>query len=322
MKHTWKATLIILVLFLLTQLIGLAVVKTYTVGWQIEKTVVVDGVPTEVAQNLTKPIPFGFEPPEVQPEISMISIIIAILIATFVILLLGKIKANFIIKLWFTFVVLMTSAVALAAAIPALFAIAIAAVLTYFKIFRRHLIVHNLTELLIYPGLAAIFVPILNIGMTILLLIFLSFYDFYAVFKSKHMIKLAKYQMEELKVFTGFFLPYMKKGDWKKIQKMKQIEKSKVRGKKSKLKALGQKIKVNIAMLGGGDVAFPLIFAGVVLKTYNSFFYGTIIAVFATLSLLYLLMTAKKGKFYPAMPFITVGCLIGYGFVWLLNSLM
>ena len=30
------------------------------------------------------------------------------------------------------------------------------------KIYRKNLIIHNLTELAIYPGIATVFVPILN----------------------------------------------------------------------------------------------------------------------------------------------------------------
>ncbi|OYT40867.1 hypothetical protein B6U80_02325, partial [Candidatus Pacearchaeota archaeon ex4484_26] len=99
------------------------------------------------------------------------------------------------------------------------------------------------------------------------------------------------------------------------------LQKTKVKGKKSQIKTLAKKIKVNVAILGGGDVAFPLIFAGVILKTYNSFLFGAIIAIFATFALFWLLTTARKGKFYPAMPFITTGCLIGYGLVWLISYL-
>ena len=91
---------------------------------------------------------------------------------------------------------------------------------------------------------------------------------------------------------------------------------------KQKKKVKAEKIKVNVAILGGGDVAFPLIFAGVVLKSFNSYAYGVIIALFSTLALLFLLSTAKKGKFYPAMPFITVGSLLGYAIVWLINALV
>lgn len=319
MKHPWKATLTIVALFLITQIIGLAVIKTYTTGWQVSKTVEIEGVPTTIVENINKTIPYGFEPPKVQPQISLISIIVAILFATFIILLFSRMKANMAIKLWFAFVVLITIAVALSTVMHPSIALLLSAFLTYFKIFRREIIIHNLTELLVHPGLAAIFVPILNIPVTILLLIFISFYDFYAVIKSKHMIKLAKYQMEELKIFTGFLLPYLRKKDLERLKKLRELQEKK-RPQKSKIKSLAEKIRVNVAALGGGDVAFPLIFSGVVLKTFNSFLYGIIISIFASLALFYLLRMAKKGKFYPAMPFITVGCLLGYAIVWLLIS--
>ena len=37
-----------------------------------------------------------------------------------------------------------------------------------------------------------------------------------------------------------------------------------------------------------------------------------IIPVFVTFALLYLLITGEKDKFYPAMPYLAVGCVLGY----------
>ena len=78
--------------------------------------------------------------------------------------------------------------------------------------------------------------------------------------------------------------------------------------KKSDLKK--KKIKVNIAILGGGDVIFPIITAGVMLNAF-----GIISALFviagATLGLSYLFFFSEKKKFYPAMPFISAGIFIG-----------
>lgn len=39
---------------------------------------------------------------------------------------------------------------------------------------------------------------------------------------------------------------------------------------------------------------------------------GIIVALFVSLSLFVLLMLSKKNKFYPAMPFLTIGCAVGY----------
>jgi presenilin-like A22 family membrane protease len=37
-----------------------------------------------------------------------------------------------------------------------------------------------------------------------------------------------------------------------------------------------------------------------------------IIPIITTFAILILLMKGKEGKFYPAMPFVTAGCLLGY----------
>jgi presenilin-like A22 family membrane protease len=152
--------------------------------------------------------------------------------------------------------------------------------------------------------LAAIFVPILNVWAVIVLLILISIYDIYAVWKSKFMVGLAKYQIQNLKIFTGFFVPYLTKDQTLKLRKMKG-------------KTKNSKIKVSLAILGGGDVAFPLIFAGVMLRSAG-LIPALIIVLFSTLALWGLFIYSQKGKFYPAMPFITAGCLVG----WLVTLLI
>ena len=45
----------------------------------------------------------------------------------------------------------------------------------------------------------------------------------------------------------------------------------------------------------------------------------SLIPLFTAFALLWLLMLAKKDKFYPAMPFVAVGCFVGYGVMLLVN---
>jgi presenilin-like A22 family membrane protease len=184
-------------------------------------------------------------------------------------------------------------------------ALIIALPLAFIKIYRREFIVHNLTELFIYPGIAAVFVPILNVSTTIAFLILISVYDMWAVWHSGIMQKMAKYQIDKLNIFSGFFIPYLSKKAKTKIKKMK----------KSELKK--KKIKVNIAILGGGDVIFPIIAAGVMLKTLG-FMSALLVIAGATLGVSYLFFFSEKKKFYPAMPFITVGIFIGMFVSWLI----
>lgn len=326
MKHSLKITLILLAMFFATQMIGLAVInayapKTIQIEKQTEQGTVVENV------TVSQKIPYDMEPPPMKPEVSITSIVISIIIATLIFLFLTKLKANFIIKVWFFFVVLFTTAISLNALFSYVIvklpwgltldklALIIAFPMVYLKVIKRNMLVHNIDELLIYPGLAAVFVPLLNVFWTIVLLVLIAFYDMYAVWKSKVMIKMAKYQITKLKVFTGFFLPYIGAKDSKILQEvrakyknMKKIDFKKLKGReKSKLK----KIRVSLAILGGGDIAFPLIFAGVVMRS-ASFANALIVSVAATLSLLFLFVAAKKEKFYPAMPFLSAGCIIGY----------
>ncbi|MEK6945812.1 MAG: presenilin family intramembrane aspartyl protease [Nanoarchaeota archaeon] len=288
MKHNIKITFFLLSMFIVTQFIGIFVVNHYI----------------QAGNNL----PYGMSPPQAEQESDFFtsflpSIIIAFIIAIVVLFLLIKFNAEAVLKVWFFVVVAIALGITFSSLLPnfankELFVLIVALPLAFFKIFQRNFIVHNATELLIYPGIAAVFVPMLNIWTIIILLILISFYDMWAVWHSGIMQRMAKYQINKLKVFSGFFLPYASKQVREKIRNMK----------KSELKT--KKIKVNLAILGGGDVIFPIITAGVALKTLGL---GAALLVIAgaTLGLAYLFFSAEKKKFYPAMPFITIGIFVG-----------
>ncbi len=295
MKHNLKITAIILLMFIITQFIGLYVVDYYS--------------------SEENELPFGLEPPEVEKQsdysIFFGFIIIAFVIAIFLFFFLTKFKIAFILRLWFFVVVVIALSITLFSVtrnfdkfifgIP-LIAILIALPLAIIKIFKRNFLVHNFTELLVYPGIAAVFVPLLNIYTIIGLLILISIYDMWAVWHSGIMQKMAKYQINKLKVFSGFFVPYVSKQMRTKIKKWKKTM------KKTELKK--KRIKVNVAILGGGDIIFPIITAGVMLKTLG-LVPAILVILGATLGLGYLLFFSEKKKFYPAMPFITGGIFVG-----------
>jgi presenilin-like A22 family membrane protease len=169
--------------------------------------------------------------------------------------------------------------------------------------------------LFVYAGIAIIFVPLLDIVWVTLLLLVISAYDMFAVWKSKHMVSLAEFQTKS-KAFAGVLLSYKLKLKPKKIKKLKKGEKVKVRE------------EYRSAVLGGGDIAFPMLFAGVVMDSMIkmgvhtkifAFMYSMIIPIIVAAVLFVLLAKASSDRFYPAMPFLTAGCLIGYGIVWLIN---
>jgi presenilin-like A22 family membrane protease len=297
MKHTLKITAILLTMFIITQFIGLYVVSSY--------------IPEE------KPLPFGLDTPEIEDESDYYGffsyLIIAFIIAILLLFFLTKFNAEFILKLWFFVVVVIALVISFLAILPAfayifIASVLLAIVLAFFKIYKTNFIVHNFTELLVYPGIAAVFVPILNVWTIIGLLVLISIYDMWAVWHSGIMQKMAKYQIDKLRIFSGFFIPYVSKRVRQKIKKMKKTL------KKSELKK--KRIKINVAILGGGDIVFPIIAAGVMLKALGIWSAIFVIAG-ATLGLAYLFFFAEKKKFYPAMPFITAGILVGIGLSYL-----
>lgn len=319
MKHTKKVTVILISMFIITQLIGLAVINAYSpkVKTIFNQT---SGEFEEV--QVSERLPYGMQPPELKPATSLSTIIIAFIIAIALVFLLTKFKAAWFLRIWFFVVVILAIGLTLntlffKVSYGAYIALAIAIPVAFFKVFKRNIIIHNATELLVYPGIAAVFAPILSIWTAIALLLLISFYDIWAVWKSGFMQKMAKFQINELKFFAGFFVPYADKKTREMLKKLKE----KFTKKQIEKKLKSKKIKVNLAILGGGDVVFPIIVAGVVLRTFG-WFPAIFISLGATLALLWLQVAAKKGKWYPAMPFITSGILFGFSAGMIISTII
>ena len=309
MKHNKKITILLLSMFVLTPIIGLVVLNA--------DVFTVDKIVNGTIEQVPNPYLSFISPPQVetaQESASMFgSLIIAFIFAICIFFLLTKFKIKFIFRLWFFVVVaiaLFLSILSFEKIIPisinlntaVIIGLAIALPLAFIKIYKRNFLIHNLTELFIYPGIAIVFVPILNIYTIIILLILISLYDMWAVWHSGIMQKMATYQIDKLNIFSGFFVPYANKKTKEKIKSMKQ--------KFSKKELRKKKIKINLAILGGGDIVFPIITAGVLLNAYG--FLPAILAIVgATLGLTLLFIFSEKKKFYPAMPFITAGIFLG-----------
>jgi len=264
MKHTGWVVALLLLLFFLTQVIGL-VVSTHYLS---EET-----------------LPFNIERPQLEPSTSYVSIFFILLIATFIALLLLRFQLFVLWRLWFLASVFLTLVISLSVFLSPYVALAFSAVFALWRIFKPNVIIHNLTELFIYGALAAIFVPLLNLFSMSILLVLISIYDYIAVRKTTHMIKLAKSQ-SKARVFAGLLIPYGK----------------------------------NVAILGGGDMGFPLLFAAVSMVSLDLGLldWRSYIIPFCTgLMLLALFTKGEKKKFYPAMPYLSLGCFLGLGILLL-----
>lgn len=298
MKHNLKITLILVLLFLTAQIIGLFVLTKYV---DVNKT-------AETGATVYKELPYSMERPPTQGTSTTIYVIIAVAIGTILALLLIKYRQKNLWKIWFFLASWMCLSLAFAALMNTVVAAILALILALWKILRTNVYVHNITELFIYSGIAAVFVPVMNIWAAVILLVIIAVYDWIAVWKTKHMVTLAT-SNDVISVFPGLAISY--KSD-SKNKGSKKISQKTVTSKTTTAPKPG----ANTAVLGGGDIAFPLLFAGTAMKTLG-FSGAVIISIVATISLFILLMKAEKGKFYPAMPFLSAGCFIGFGIAYL-----
>ena len=310
MKNKSSVTLILLSMFLITQFIGLFVINAYSPSSEINQTT----GETILTQN---DLPFGLETPEDEQAPTFLSLLFSFALAFALIFILMKYKWKLLIRTWFFLVITLALAITITAFLKittltniATIALLVAFILAFLKIFKPNVYIHNSTELLIYPGIAAVFVPILTPLSVIALLILISLYDAWAVWKSGIMQKMAKFQMEEIKIFGGFMIPSASTKVKKQIENIKTKYKNKTMPKSIKNK----KFKVSMAILGGGDVIFPIITAGVFMRAYS--ITPALFIIFGALAgLISIFVFSKKGKSYPAMPYITTGIFAGL-LVW------
>jgi len=313
---------------LLAQLIGIVILSQY-IDFQATAAT---GITTTNANN------YVVAPPQVENEsYSFISIILAIIIGTVIILWLIKIDAIIVWKIWFLVSITTALTYAFYPMIHFLIAqettaisvtIALALILGYLKIFRANYIAHTIGELFIYAGLAALFVPILNLTSAIILLLLLAAYDYYMVNKSGHMITLAKASVDE-KLISGLYAG-TPGGSHKQKEKKNETTVTTTIGTNTKSlhsAKVAREIKsaehepsaqTTGVMVGGGDIAFPLFFAGALMKHSGTLGSGLLVAVCATIGLCVLFAIGKRGKFYPAIPFVAAGCFVALGIVYFL----
>lgn len=300
MKHPLKTTALLVLLFIVAQLVGL-----WLVNMSIIKVDVSPGGQVMLEHSATaigeRPALAGYQ--------SFLYLLVGVALGTALLLVLIKFRKVRIWKFWFFLAVFLAQSVALGVFLPQLVALAIALGLALLKVYKPEPIIHNLTEVFMYAGIAVLLVPIFDVPWALILLLAISVYDAWAVWKSKHMVTMAEFQKEG-GVFAGLMVP---KASHAKSSTSSDLPPPPRKGRE-------------IAILGGGDIAFPLIFAGVVMEglvrsglgKLVAFGYVLLITAGATLALVGLFAYSKKERYYPAMPFITAGCLLGWGVLTLL----
>ncbi len=323
MKHALPVTLAIFLLFISSQVVGL---------WILSQNMDITVLPTGEVKVEPKD---QWERPDVKGIGSVLYIAGAILLGTVLILLVIRFRKRILWTAWLFLAVWLTITLSLGVFLDPLVAFAVGIALAFLKFFRPNVVVHNLTEIFLYSGIAVLLVPILELFWVAVLLLAISLYDFIAVFKSKHMVEMAMFQ-STVKVFAGLSIPYSLKDGTPKLVSLKAPEGegeplaagNRKKGKPAKKRLTGAEEEMKTAILGGGDIAFPMIFAGVLMQELVrkhalslgvAFASSIVVSLCAGAALLALLSLGRKDTFYPAMPYLTAGCLVGTVTVYLIN---
>lgn len=322
MKHTLPVTVVLFLLFVASQAVGL---------WTISRDMVVSVTPTGQVE-VTQRDPW--ERPDVSGMESVLYIVGAILTGTVLLLLIIHFRKRTLWKAWFFLAVWMAITLSLGVFIPFEVLITLAGrtfilpsvtlaslagfLLAVLKFSRPNIVIHNVTEVFIYSGIAVLLVPLLDLAWAALLLVAISVYDYIAVFKSKHMVAMARFQSAG-SMFAGLSIPYSTESGLPVMGGLRPVDAADAPQPEGEP-------ELKTAILGGGDIAFPLIFSGAVMQELvkaravalsSAFPLALVVSLCAAVALFWLLMAGKKDRFYPAMPFISAGCFVGTALVFL-----
>jgi len=153
-------------------------------------------------------------------------------------------------------------------------------------------LIHNICTIIGIAGMGATLGLRMKPETIIPLLIFFSVYDFIAVYKTKHMVRMAK-EMIKHQAILAIVIP-RKTSDF--------------RGKLEQVKAGGK-----FMILGGGDIAFPLLLC--VSLVSKSILSSLIVAGFSLIGLsfsYFIFVSQKVKKPIPALPPIAIFSIIGF----------
>jgi presenilin-like A22 family membrane protease len=180
----------------------------------------------------------------------------------------------------------------------------------------------NIAAIISSAGVGALFGFSVDLLPAVLFIIFLSIYDFYAVFKTKHMVTMAR-ELGKRNMSFSVSVESMKK------RKPTPAELKQMKAAEKKLEAAGEAPKPlkefieerTHLELGTGDMAIPLMLAVSAFK-FGGLNHGMYYALAATIGAcagLYFVLdyVLSRKSFLPALPPISAGALLGIGLVWL-----
>lgn len=245
---------------------------------------------------------------EIKPQpISFPDFLVYFLIITLVILIFLKISkkgSGAILQIFFVLAVFSGLDILFSTFIIEPGATILAASLVIFRFIRPTVLLHNAVVIGGLAGVGGLMGLTLFPRDAVILLIILSVYDVIAVYKTKHMVKMAK-EMIKKRVILGIIIPEKILGF---KASMNDVEQDKIPVRR--ILRPGKRVKFMI--LGGGDLALPLLLIASVAG--QNILQAVIILIFALLGLLAMHWTFIKLKSKPmaALPPLAIFSILGY----------
>lgn len=241
-------------------------------------------------------------PPETPTElvIHIAPILIALLIATVLMFLFLKfLKGPISSKLFFALILFVGINIVFDTFLPNIIALIITGFIIAARFMKPNVFTHNIAFFIALAGVGARLGTIIPVAAVIVLLILLSVYDFIAVFKTKHMITMFKGMLKQ-GIPMGIIIP-------EDLMHMASDV-----GKVSVTK-LRRKIRRDFIMLGGGDLAFPALFAVAALAEFGlQEALGVVVGAVGGIVLIHTLIVRKDFRALPALPPIAAFSILGF----------
>jgi len=231
------------------------------------------------------------------PQISFPQFILNFLLATlFILLILRFVKfekeKGTIFKILFILAVLLGGLLFLETWLPEHLSLIFIFVLIFWWLKKPSVLIQDLLIILGIAGTGSILGLSLNPLTVVALLIIFLIYDFIAVYKTKHMVRMAKAMLESRAILAIVIPPNI-------FGFRESLEKIQPGGK--------------FLILGGGDIAFPLIFSVSLIP--SGILHSFIVALFSLIGLFasfWFFTKQKERKPIPALPPIAFFSIIGY----------
>ncbi|MFC1663565.1 presenilin family intramembrane aspartyl protease [Patescibacteria group bacterium] len=232
------------------------------------------------------------------PSFSFLQFIFYFLLTTLFILFFSFFGKKFkkgrktIFKAIFIFAVMWGGLISLSLWIGDIFALLFIIILIFGWLKKPSILLHDLAIILGLAGIGSSLGLRISPQLVVLLLIFFSIYDFIAVYKTKHMIKMAK-EMIETGAILALIVP-QKTSDF--LADLKEVR-------------LGGRFLI----LGGGDIAFPLLFcASLVPQGVSDSLIVGIFSLFGLFAGYLFFISQKTRQPIPALPPIAIFSIIGF----------